>query len=186
MRERPFATPPVAKAIVAGIVSGAVASLVMNQFQRSWTKQKHGFEKPHGAQALQTGPAAQAAHQAPGNEDENSTKRVADFVYQSLTEGSLSKEDKRKFGTLVHYCFGMAAGAIYGGTVKHSSNSRLRGVVYGGLIWLLVDEGLIPLMGFSKNPQEYPLSTHAYALSSHLVYGFTLEAVRQGVREFLS
>ena len=32
---------------------------------------------------------------------------------------------------------------------------------------------------------EYPLSKHAYALASHVVYGVTSEVVRQVVRKAL-
>jgi hypothetical protein len=31
----------------------------------------------------------------------------------------------------------------------------------------------------SGNPLDYPVSSHAEALASHLVYGLTLEAVRR-------
>jgi hypothetical protein len=36
--------------------------------------------------------------------------------------------------------------------------------------------------GFTEGPMAYPLSIHAYALSSHFVYGVTAEVVRRAVR----
>jgi uncharacterized membrane protein YagU involved in acid resistance len=37
----------------------------------------------------------------------------------------------------------------------------------------------VPLAGLSKAPTEYPLSSHASAFATHLVYGATTEAVRK-------
>ena len=41
------------KGLVAGLAAGLVASWTMNQFQAAWTRVAAGFEKPHGAQAMQ-------------------------------------------------------------------------------------------------------------------------------------
>jgi putative membrane protein len=59
------------------------------------------------------------------------------------------------------------------------------GLPFGVAFWLVVDEGAVPLLGLSKGPMEYPLSTHAYALASHFVYGLTAELVRRSVRRAL-
>jgi len=40
----------------------------------------------------------------------------------------------------------------------------------------------VPAEGLGKKPGQTPPSKHAYALSSHLVYGFTTEVVRSIVR----
>ena len=40
----------------------------------------------------------------------------------------------------------------------------------------------VPAKGLGKTPGQTPPSKHAYALSSHLVYGFTTELVRSVVR----
>ena len=57
------------------------------------------------------------------------------------------------------------------------------GLPFGAVFWLAVDEGAVPLLGLSKGPRAYPLWTHAYALSSHFVYGLTAEIVRRAVRK---
>jgi uncharacterized membrane protein YagU involved in acid resistance len=59
------------------------------------------------------------------------------------------------------------------------------GLPFGALFWLVVDEGAVPLLRLSEGPTSYPLSTHAYALSSHLVYGLTAEVVRRTIRHAL-
>jgi uncharacterized membrane protein YagU involved in acid resistance len=52
-------------------------------------------------------------------------------------------------------------------------------------VWLLADEGIVPALGLSKGPKDYPLSTHAYAFASHLVYGIATEVVRSALRRAL-
>jgi uncharacterized membrane protein YagU involved in acid resistance len=58
-------------------------------------------------------------------------------------------------------------------------------LTYGATIWVVADEGVVPALGLSKSASEYPLSIHAYALASHLVYGLTGEIVRGAVRRAL-
>jgi uncharacterized membrane protein YagU involved in acid resistance len=52
-------------------------------------------------------------------------------------------------------------------------------------VWLLADELAVPAAGLSKSPKEFPLTTHIYALASHLVYGWITETVRRAVRRAL-
>jgi len=59
------------------------------------------------------------------------------------------------------------------------------GLPNGASIWVVADERVVPALGLSKSPTEYPLSIHAYALASHFVYGLTTELVRRGVRNAL-
>ena len=59
------------------------------------------------------------------------------------------------------------------------------GIPFGAAFWLLADEISVPLLGLSKGPTEYPVSTHAYALASHLVYGVTAEMSRRALRQVL-
>jgi uncharacterized membrane protein YagU involved in acid resistance len=57
--------------------------------------------------------------------------------------------------------------------------------LFGTGLFVAADEVAVPALGLSKSPREYPLSTHLYGLASHLVYGFTAEYVRRGVRRLL-
>lgn len=54
-----------------------------------------------------------------------------------------------------------------------------RGLLFGSALWLIADEGIVPALGFSKSPSEYPASTHVSAWASHLVYGVTVEVIRR-------
>ncbi len=57
---------------------------------------------------------------------------------------------------------------------------------FGAAVWLVADDAVVPALGFSKAVTEYPLSTHAYALSSHLVYGLTTDVVRRLVHKLIN
>jgi uncharacterized membrane protein YagU involved in acid resistance len=78
---------------------------------------------------------------------------------------------------------GATSGAIYGVAAELAPEVTVgAGIPFGTAVWLAVDEGVVPLLGLSKAPTEYPLSTHIYALASHFVYGFTTEVVRRALR----
>jgi len=56
------------------------------------------------------------------------------------------------------------------------------GLLMGTIVWWTADNIAVPAQGLGPPPEETPPSTHAYALASHLVYGFTTEFVRSLVR----
>jgi putative membrane protein len=102
----------------------------------------------------------------------------------------LSHQQKKKAGPIVHYAFGAGMGALYGTVVevgprKLRRHDLLSGVGLGGVLFAGVDEIAVPAMGLSKKPTEAPLSSHLYALASHLVYGLTTGAVRKVIRAAL-
>ncbi len=180
-----------AKGAVAGMAGGFVASIVMNQFQQLWQRALEGEERGHGAQSMQHGsPAGGAADELreSGSEsaDDDATERVASFVAEKVFDRRLSEGEKDAAGTAVHYAYGTGTGAIYGAAVELApALTAGLGTPFGAAVWLAADEGLVPLLGLSKSPAEYPLTTHIYSLASHLVYGLTTELVRRAVRDRL-
>lgn len=189
----------VLKGLVAGAIAGLVASFVMNQFQAVVGKAIQGdakAEKKHGAQSLQddssgtpqdarltTGDVQQNAG---GKEDDNATERLAAVVSEQVFGHQLTDSEKETAGAGVHYAFGTSSGAFYGAIAELVPQVTAgAGMPFGAFVWLTADEGMVPLLGLSKPPQEYPLSTHVYALSSHLVYGLTAEVVRRAARHAL-
>jgi hypothetical protein len=180
------------KGLAAGVIGGLAASLVMNQFQALWGKLAEGVERSHGAQSLQQGsPAHGVARelQEKGSdaEEDDAAVRVANVISEEVFEHKLSRSEKETAGTLVHYVFGATTGAMYGGLAEILPEVTAgAGLPFGAFIWLTADEGVVPALGLSKSPTEYPLSTHAYSLSSHFVYGLTTEMVRRAVRSALS
>ena len=86
----------------------------------------------------------------------------------------------------MHYVFGTASGGLYGALAEVAPQvTTAAGLPFGAAFWLVADEVSVPLLGLSKGATEYPLSTHAYSLASHLVYGATAELSRRTVRHIL-
>ena len=76
--------------------------------------------------------------------------------------------------------------ALYGGLVAEivPQTTAGAGTLFGAGL-ARADEGVTPLLGLSKSASEYPLSVHAAAFASHIVYGLTAEGVRRAVRKVL-
>jgi len=178
----------VLKGLVAGLAGGLVASWTMNQFQAVWSKAAEGFEKPHGAQSMQPS-ERQHTGQGPEQNKENqddATVKAARAVSEGIFGHKLKENEKKPAGAVVHYAFGTATGGLYGAVAEFAPEvTTVAGLPFGAAFWLVADEIAVPLLGLSKGPTEYPPSTHAYALASHLVYGLTAEAIRRRVRSAL-
>lgn len=122
-----------------------------------------------------------------GTDDPNddSAQRLAEYISEEAFEHQLTKSEKEAAGMAFHYAFGITSGAFYGAAELLPQVTFGAGLPYGALIWAAADEGVVPLLGLSKGPAEYPLSTHDYAFTSHLVYGLTNEMARRAVRSVL-
>lgn len=182
----------VLKGLAAGLCAGLVASWTMNRFQAMWSRQEVGVEKPHGAQGIKPHVEGQESFQAKENAPENDkeeddpTEKVAEAIVESIFDRRLKESEKEPAGAVVHYAFGMATGGIYGALAEVTPVVTAgAGLPFGTVFWLTADEIIVPALGLSKKPTEYPLSTHAYSLCSHLVYALTAEAVRRTVRRAL-
>jgi len=180
--------PDVFKGLVAGLIGGLVASVVMNQAQKLVGELLTGDKRAHGAQSLQQGAPRRGAGkilEERGVEDPNddAAERLAQTISVGVFDHELSDDEKNTAGTALHYAYGISMGAVYGVAAEILPETTIgAGSVYASLIWMGADEGVVPLLGLSKSADEYPLSIHACAFASHLVYGLTAEAVRRAVR----
>jgi putative membrane protein len=190
-RRNDYQNGSVLKGTAAGVVGGLVASWTMNEFQALWSKLSEGYEKPHGAQSLQRGSpqhgAAEALQERGQDEDEdNATERAAELVADKFLHRKLAKREKELGGEIAHYAMGATSGAMYGALAEVTPLATTGyGLPFGAAVWALADEGLVPALGLSKAATAYPLSVHAYALASHLVYGLTAELVRRQIRRLI-
>lgn len=179
------------KGLAAGAAGGLVASVVMNQVQALLGKLLGGEERSHGAQSLQQGSPQQGVAlelKERGSDDsrDDAAMRLANAISEAAFDHKLSRSEKEVAGTAVHYIFGITTGAWYGATAEMiPAVTAGAGLPFGTFVWLAADEGVVPALGLSKAPDEYPLSIHAYALTSHFVYGLTTEMVRRAVRSAL-
>ena len=160
----------VARNVVAGLIGGLAASFAMERVQASLA---HISEEMGGA----SGGGGQQ-HRKP--QTEPATYKAADAASRAVTGKPLPREDKPTGGSIVHYAFGGAVGAIYGAAASQNREvTAWAGIPFGATVWLVADEIGVPLAGLSKGPAEYPLSSHLSAFATHLVYGATTEAVRK-------
>ena len=179
--------PDLLKGIAAGLTAGFVASWTMNEFQAAWSKAAEGFEKPHGAQAMQPSQGGDPGIDGQGKEQQDdATVKAARAISENILGRELEESEKRGAGAAVHYAFGTATGGLYGAVAEFAPDVTIAGgLPFGAAFWLAADETAVPLLGLSEGPTKYPLSTHAYALASHLVYGLTAELTRRAVRKLL-
>jgi putative membrane protein len=191
MRTQKSESGAVWKGLAAGVIGGLAASWIMNQFQATLGKLMEGKEKPHGAQSLQDGSphhgaGRQLRERGSEEEDDNAAERIASLISEEVFNQQLSESQKHAGGAIAHYAMGLASGGIYGAAAELLPEVTIgAGLPFGAAVWVVADEGIVPALGLSKSPAEYPLSKHAYAFASHLVYGLSTELVRNAVRRVL-
>ncbi|HSW94948.1 MAG TPA: DUF1440 domain-containing protein [Patescibacteria group bacterium] len=162
------------KGAVAGAIGGAAGAYTMELFQDWW----NGAE-----QRLAPKRRAHAAKDTTEKSDEPATVKVADRISKKTLDTEVPDEYKPAAGEAVHYTTGATIGAIYGFVAEILPPARMfNGLLMGSIVWWTADNMAVPAQGLGKKPDQTPPSKHAYALSSHLVYGFTTEVVRSIVR----
>jgi uncharacterized membrane protein YagU involved in acid resistance len=162
------------KSIVAGAIGGLLGSLVMNQFQAAVSavseaaarKERERTREPEPEQSLESG-------------SDDATVKTAKAISCGLFDHQLTEDEKKWAGPAVHYGFGTALGALYGGLACYTPIETGAGTGYGAGVWMGADEVAVPLFGLSGPPNETPLSGHMEALASHLVFGLVTHAVRK-------
>jgi putative membrane protein len=181
----------VIKGLAAGVAGGLVASVVMNQFQSFISKLMESGNEAGGAQSEHPGPpqrgvALELQKRGVDEPDDNAAVRAGNAVSELVFNHHLTKEGKDRGGEIAHYAMGATSGAIYGALAELAPQATVgQGIPFGAAVWLVADEAIVPATGLSKAPTQYPVSTHAYALASHVVYGLTTELVRRTVRRAL-
>ena len=174
------------KGMVAGLAGGLLASWTMNQFQAAWTRIAEGNEKSHGAQSMQPSEGSHGEQGQDTAEQDDATVKTAKVISKNVFGHELQESEKEPAGAAVHYAFGTVTGGLYGALAEVTPQvTTAAGLPFGAGFWLLADEVSVPLLGLSKGPTAYPVSTHVYSLASHLVYGLTAELSRRAVRQVL-
>src|SRR5262245_52067631 len=159
------------KGLVAGVAGGLLAAFLMEQFQAAWSA---------AAQAI--APSQKRA----GRRSDPANVKAANLLAEKVTGRKLPPTYKPLGGEAVHYGMGASSAAVYGVLAEVAPVVTIGdGAVFGTSVWLLADELAVPAAGLSKPAREIPITTHIYALASHLVYGWITEAVRQAIRRAL-
>jgi len=119
-------------------------------------------------------------------EQDDATVETAKVISEKIFGHELQENEKKPAGAAVHYAFGAATGGLYGALAEVAPQvTTAAGLPFGAAFWLIADETAVPLLGLSKGPTAYPVSTHVYSFASHLVYGVTAELSRRALRQVL-
>ncbi len=106
-------------------------------------------------------------------------------VAMGLTGHPLPEETLKVAEPVVHFIFGMGAGAVYALLVKKIPLTRLAyGTVFGIGFWVVAHEIVLPLMGLSSTAAQMTLWEQGNEFVSHILFGVALEFTRRfGVRK---
>jgi putative membrane protein len=175
------------KGAAAGLLGGLVASWTMNRFQDIWLKISEDNGQSAGPKSAEQVEREKGLLAKSNNaEQEDTTVRAASAISEGIFDHELTEAEKKIAGPAVHYALGTGVGALYGMAAEVAPEVTMgTGLPFGAAFWLVVDETAVPAFGLSKPPTEYSVSTHVYALASHLVYGLTAEIVRRTLRRAL-
>ncbi len=211
-----FRRHSVAKGLAAGAIGGLAGTIVMTQFQNAWQKAAQKMNKQNAEEdfsaprdlsdefrEVQTGTEGTSAtrsakvysvrkeekKESEKANDGNATTKVAEAVAR-VGGKSLSNDQKKKGGIMVHYAFGTLMGALYGvaaemGSRRIGRNPVLPGLGFGAALFAGADEVVVPALRLSKSPAQASWSEHLYGFASHLVYGTTAAAVFRATRKAL-
>jgi putative membrane protein len=158
-------TANIIRGALAGLIGGLVASFVMEQFQSFVMS------------------ASQSEEKRQDQEEEPANEKAAMAISENVFDHYLTKEEKSVAGEVMHYAMGGTSGMVLGAVSEVMPEAAIgAGLPFGTAVWLVADDFIVPALGLSKPVSNVPLSQHAYALSSHLVYGLTTDMVRRGIR----
>jgi putative membrane protein len=166
----------IGRGLLAGLAGGLMAAWTMNQFQAAYTR---AVESPRERNAGER-PREEALDSRTEAEAEDATMKAADKLARKLVHRPLSRQAKRRAGPVVHYAFGGAMGALYGATAELFPEVTYGfGTSFGAVLFAVADEVAVPALGLAEGAAAVPISSHLYALVSHLVYGAATEGVRR-------
>jgi hypothetical protein len=171
--------------ILLGAVAGTAASLVMAQTTRYLYEHENKAAKAQEREA-------RGSRRAPGTEARNAPGVVEQGGVSGLSSGGsvavekaarvfeqeLSDEERKTLEIKLNLGLSMAAGAAYA-LLRHRvpASGWGRGLAFGALFWLLVDEAGNPVLGLTPPPAEFPWQSHRRGLVGHLVFGLVTETV---------
>lgn len=141
---------------VLGALAGAAATWVMGQ-ATSYLYQQESKAVREEEKEVRGGQTAYGT----------AAEKAAEMVGQELSE-----DQRKQYGSAIHWALGAGAGAVYG-VLRHRlpRAGRGNGLVFGAAFWALIDEGANTALGLTPGPTAFPWQTHARGLAGHLVFG---------------
>lgn len=181
------------KGISAGIAGGLIGSWTMVQFQSLCSKLFEGdisrnleANVPEHREKRESEFSASPKERKAGQrqQEDDATIEIAARVSKEIFDHPLANKEKKVAGAAVHYAFGAAAGAIYGGMTEiFPATKTYFGVPFAALVFLAADGIAVPALGLAEHPEKRSFAKHAYGFLTHAVFGATTELVRRTVRK---
>jgi hypothetical protein len=146
----------VKKDLVKGAIAGAVATWVMGKvptfmYEREDRWVRRAEDDVRGGKTSYGAAADKAARMA---------------------GASLDQTQREQFGSAIHWALGIGAGATYAVMRRRFQGiGSVAGLGFGTVFWAVLDEGLVPALGLTPGPREFPWQTHARGLAGHLTFG---------------
>ena len=145
-----------AKGILAGLIGGIVATAAKTLAEKVYPPRTHGEPEP------------------------------PDVLAEKIAGHDLSPTQKAVASETIHWTFGAAIGAAYGGLAEFYPAATARdGANFGMTLMALTHEGALPAMGLSAEPAEQSNREKASEMATHVIFGFVTESVRRLVRKAL-
>ena len=153
----------IAVGLLAGLVATWVTNVVQEPLQRvtpdNVARQERRARPPGGASSSQV-----------------AARRVADYLNRSPGQRQMAL-----LGKAIHFGVGMAWGPIYGLLRRYGGLGPFgAGLATGAAMSLVLDEGVMPVLGLSAANRDYPAFTHVRGLLAHLVYGAAAALAAEG------
>ena len=141
--------------VASGAAAGVAAALVTSVFQGVWTR-------------LRLPPTPSPADGPP-------TEALAADIFREVAGAELTRAGKIVAGEAVHYAMGATLGVAYILALKRwPAVAAGHGAAYGLGVWATVEEGGLALLKLKPPPWQVEPGEHAFAASSHLVFGLVL------------
>ena len=145
-----------AKGLLAGLVAGLIATAAKTMAEKVYPPRTHGEPEPPDVLAEKIG----------GHAMDTTSKSIASET--------------------IHWGFGAAVGAAYGGLAEFYPAATARdGAQFGMTLMAITHEGVLPAMGLSADPANQTTREKSSEVATHLIFGFVTETVRRAVRKML-
>ncbi len=168
--------------VVAGLIGGLAGTLAMSEFQALWSR----VTGQHDPDTASAGGRHDARDWQERLEGRNANELAAHAIAERTIDRPLTRQELEAAAPALHYAFGAAMGALYGGLREVSAPVRaMGGSGWGTAVWAGADGVGVPLLGLSRPKDEYPFEAHAQSYAAHIIYGVTTELVRRGVRALM-
>ncbi len=159
-REKSVTLSPLG-AVVRGVVAGAVGTVALDAVNYAQYRAGGGTDNPltwefsAGLDSWEKAPAP---------------AQVGKRLYEGLLQRELPPSSARLVNNVTHWGYGMFWGAQFGVVAASTRPRRLRGPLFGTLVWLS-GYVVLPMAKLYQPIWEYDRKTLAKDWSGHLAYG---------------